>query len=57
MARQHFYSRVPARVSLYNKCDGFDTFAKSGSISGELVMGELATMYKDKLDIHNLIRV
>ena len=57
MARQHFYSRVPARVSLYNKCDGFDTFAKSASIPGELVMGELATMYKDKLDIHNLIRV
>ena len=26
MAQQHFYSRVPARVSMYNKYDGFDTF-------------------------------
>ena len=29
MAYQHFYSRVPSRVSMFNKVDGFDTFAAS----------------------------
>ena len=53
MARQHFYSRVPARVSLYNKSDSFDTFAKGVAVSNDLVVGELSMMYKDKLDIHN----
>lgn len=57
MARQHFYSRVPARVSLYNKCDGFDTFAKSETLPGDVVMGELAPMYKDKLAVHNPVRI
>lgn len=28
MAKQHFYSRVPARGSLFNRSDGFDTFAQ-----------------------------
>lgn len=57
MAKQHFYSRVPSRVSLYNKCDGFDTFAKSKSLSDELTLGELSAVYKDKLDIHNPTRL
>ena len=57
MARQHFYSRVPARVSLYNKSDSFDTFAKGVALPNELVMGELSVMYKDKLDIHNAVKL
>ena len=57
MARQHFYSRVPARVSLYNKSDSFDTFAKGVALSNELVMGELSVMYKDKLDIHSSLKL
>ena len=57
MARQHFYSRVPARVSLYNKSDSFDTFAKGVSLPNDLVMGELSVMYKDKLDIHNSLKL
>ena len=57
MARQHFYSRVPARVSLYNRCDGFDTFIKSGDLSDELVRGELRVMYDEKLNIHDPVKV
>ena len=32
MAQQHYYSRVPARMSMFNKTDGFDTFACSKGI-------------------------
>lgn len=49
MALQHFYSRVPARVSLYNKADGFDTFAQSAELEREFVEGELAYVYENKL--------
>ena len=54
MAYQHFYSRVPARVSLYNKIDGFDTFAHSAALTREFVLGELYPIYADKLDKNNL---
>ena len=57
MAGQHFYSRVPARVSLYNKRDGFDTFAKSSGLEREFLLGELSAVYMDKLDIHDPVRV
>ncbi|MBQ8302618.1 MAG: hypothetical protein IJX97_03600 [Clostridia bacterium] len=57
MSRQHFYSRVPARVSLYNKRDGFDTFAMSEGLSKEFVLGELSTLYANKLNIHDPVRV
>ena len=57
MAHQHFYSRVPARVSLYNKRDGFDTFAHSEGLDREFILGELSVMYQDKLDIHNPVRL
>ena len=49
MALQHFYSRVPARVSLYNKADSFDTFAQSSGLEREFVEGELAYVYENKL--------
>ena len=46
MSYQHFYSRVPARVSLYNKIDGFDTFAHSAALDREFILGELSAVYK-----------
>lgn len=49
MALQHFYSRVPARVSMYNKSDGFDTFAHSEGLSREFIERELAVVYENKL--------
>lgn len=49
MAYQHFYSRVPARLSMYNKIDGFDTFAHSSGLSRDFILGELSAMYADKM--------
>lgn len=57
MSYQHFYSRVPARVSLFNKRDGFDTFAFSAGLNRNFVLGELSLMYRDKLEIHNPVRL
>ena len=37
MAYQHFYSRVPARVSMYHKADGFDTFAHSEGLERDFI--------------------
>ncbi len=44
MAKQHFYARVPAKLSLYNRMDGYDTFAVSDGISRELINGEIGTV-------------
>lgn len=49
MAKQHFYSRVPARGSLYNRSDGFDTFAQSEGLTREFVERELSVVYENKL--------
>ena len=49
MAFQHFYSRVPARISMYNKFDGFDTFAHSNGLTREFIERELSIVYQDKL--------
>ncbi len=49
MAKQHFYSRVPAKGSLYNRSDGFDTFAQSEGLSREFVERELSAVYENKL--------
>jgi len=49
MALQHFYSRVPARVSMYNKSDGFDTFAHSEGLEREFIERELTVVYENKL--------
>lgn len=57
MAYQHFYSRVPSRVSLYNKIDGFDTFAHSAGMDREFILGELSAVYTGLLDIHNPIKI
>ena len=57
MSYQHFYSRVPARVSLYNKRDGFDTFAQSSALDPNFVLRELSVLYADKLNIHDPVRI
>lgn len=57
MAYQHFYSRVPARISLYNKTDGFDTFAHSAALPDEFILNELAPIYKDKLQNHDVNKI
>lgn len=49
MALQHFYSRVPARVSMYNKTDGFDTFAVSEGIDREFAEKEIASVCENKM--------
>ena len=57
MSLQHFYSRVPARVSLFNKRDGFDTFAHSVMLDGEFIRRTLAPAYEGKLEIHDPVRI
>ena len=49
MAKQHLYSRVPAKVSMYNRSDGFDTFAHSEGLSREFIERELSAVYENKL--------
>lgn len=50
MAQQHFYSRVPARVSMYNRADSFDTFAHSAGLERGFIEGELDPVYENKLN-------
>lgn len=50
MALQHFYSRVPARVSMFKRADGFDTFAHSEGLDREFIEKELAACYENKLN-------
>lgn len=49
MAYQHFYSRVPARVSMYHKADGFDTFAHSEGLERDFIENDLSVVYQNKL--------
>lgn len=48
MALQHFYSRVPARMSLFNRADGLDTFTCSDGLDQEFIETELAKVYENK---------
>ncbi len=57
MSHQHFYSRVPARVSLFNKRDGFDTFAHSASLTRDFILTSLAPAYAGKLEIHSPVKL
>lgn len=57
MALQHFYSRVPARVSMFNKADGFDTFAMSSQLDREFVERELASVCENKLGKNDISSV
>lgn len=48
MALQHFYSRIPSRVSMFNKADSFDTFALSDGLSREFIERELSRIYENR---------
>lgn len=49
MAQQHYYSRVPARMSMFNKTDGFDTFACSKGIDLSFAEDTLGVVDEIKL--------
>ena len=57
MSYQHFYSRVPARVSLFNKTDGYDTFAHSSKLDKEFILGELSSVYLNKFDSRDALKI
>ncbi len=48
MALQHFYSRIPSRVSMFNKADSFDTFAVSDGLSREFIEREISRVYDSR---------
>ncbi len=48
MSQQHFYSRVPAKMSIFNRADGFDTFAYSDGLEREFIEKDLAAIYDNK---------
>lgn len=48
MSKQHFYSRVPARMSIFNRADGFDTFAYSEGLEREFIEKDLSAIYDNK---------
>ncbi len=48
MAKQHFYSRVPFRASMFNRTDGFDTFACSEGVEREFIDKELGIVCENK---------
>ena len=54
MAKQHFYSRVPAKMSMYNRADGYDTFAHSQGLAREFVEKELSAVYENKLSKNDM---
>lgn len=58
MALQHFYSRVPARLSMYERTDSFDTFIKSSAIDEKFIKDNLLPLCNIKLSPNemNLIR-
>ena len=44
MAYQHFYSCVPARVSMFNKVDGYDTFVASDIFTKDYIDDNLSPL-------------
>ena len=54
MALQHFYSRVPAKISMYNRTDSFDTFICSAGVSRDFALKELAQVNDLKLTVHEI---
>ncbi len=48
MAKQHFYSRVPFRASMFNRADGYDTFACSEGLEREFIDKELGVVCESK---------
>ena len=54
MTKQHFYSRVPSKVSIFYKSNGFDTFAMSDGIQQEFIEKELNFILEQKLTAEEL---
>ena len=54
MASQHFYSRVPARVSMFNRTDCFDTFACSSDIDRDFCEKELSNICNIALSVEDV---
>ena len=52
--KQHFYSRVPSRISMYYKSNGFDTFACSENVDREFVEKDLAILLEQRLSPEEL---
>lgn len=48
MASQQLYSRVPAKMSMYNRSDSFDTFACSADLDRDFVERDLAPFCENK---------
>lgn len=57
MAYQHFYSRVPARVSMFNRTDSFDTFACSTGITREFCEQELSNICEINLSAEDVEQI
>ena len=57
MALQHFYSRVPFRISMFNKADGYDTFACSEGLDREYIDKELSVVCEIKLTPEELVQI
>ncbi len=56
LAYLHRYASVPGRLSLFNRCNGSDTYAKSGALSRQFIdaeiLGKLKLKYtKQQLDL------
>lgn len=51
MARQQFYTRVPFKVSMFNRSDSYDTFACSEGLDREFIEKELAMVCENKLTL------
>ena len=49
MASQQFYSRVPAKISMFNRTDSFDTFACSAELGRDFIEKDLAPLCENRL--------
>ncbi len=49
MASQQLYSRVPAKISMFNRTDSFDTFACSADLEREFIEKDLAPLCENRL--------
>ena len=57
MAYQHFYSRVPARLSMFERADSFDTFAKSEQFDEKFINSNFIPFCNIKLSQNELNQI
>lgn len=46
MALRHLYSRVPAKASMFNLTDSYDTFAKSQKLDKDFILCEMGRLFE-----------